>query len=348
LKCALVLFILARAGPLIAQPLPLEQRGVALGLFAEDPAFDYRPLLQEIAATGATHVSLIVPHYQHDVRSVRIAPHPRLSPAPEAVRRTLQQARKLGLRVLLFPILRVAHKATVEEWRGSLRPSDPEAWWASYRAFILGFARLAAAHQAEALCVGSELAAMDSDPTRWRPLVAEVRRHFGGRLIYSANWDHFRQVAIWQLVDEAGLSAYFQLGPERSRPLSLQRLVHAWREHRIEIVRWWQGMGKPLVITELGYPSQAGSGARPWDELARQPVDLEEQRRDLEAFFRAWQLAPFLRGVYVWNWYGWGGPRSREYTPRGKPAARVICRWFGAKPGACPTAWGMPWFDHSR
>src|SRR4051794_38407198 len=41
-----------------------KQRGVALGLFAEDVSFSYAPLLEEIAELGATHVALVVPLYQ--------------------------------------------------------------------------------------------------------------------------------------------------------------------------------------------------------------------------------------------------------------------------------------------
>src|SRR5687767_160646 len=40
---------------------PRRQRGMSLGLFAEDISFDYGPLLKEIAALGATHVQLVVP-----------------------------------------------------------------------------------------------------------------------------------------------------------------------------------------------------------------------------------------------------------------------------------------------
>ena len=36
-----------------------KQRGVALGLFAEDVSFSYAPLLREVAALGASHVALI-------------------------------------------------------------------------------------------------------------------------------------------------------------------------------------------------------------------------------------------------------------------------------------------------
>ena len=245
--------------------------------------------------------------------------------------------------MLLFPILRLEYKVTVDEWRGALAPKDPAAWWASYGQLIRELAGLAKAEGVAALAIGSELATQDTDPRPWRPLIASVRRRFPGKLVYSANWDHYRRVAIWHLVDIAGISAYFQLsGPARQRPAPLERLVHGWREHRVEITRWWVRTRKPLIFTELGYLSQRNSSARPWDEAAKGPLDLEEQARCLLAFFRAWQGAAFLAGAYVWNWYGWGGPSSREYTPRGKPAATELCRWYGAQPGRCPRSFGLP------
>ena len=331
-----------QAPPLAHLPI----RGIALGLFAEDNGFDYRPLLEEIKAVGASHVSIVVPHYQHDIRSLTIAPHPRFSPPADVVRRTLTQAKALGLKVLLFPILRLEYKVTVREWRGSIRPKDPPTWWANYRAWILGFADLAQELELAGLCVGSELGSMDTDPRPWKPLIAEIRQRFSGQLIYSANWDHFDKVTIWHLVDQAGLSAYFHLASRYDPSPTLESMVHSWREHRVRIARFWARIRKPLVFTELGFASQRGVAAAPWDEGARAAVDLEEQRRCFIATFRAWRGAPYLRGLYIWNWYGWGGERSREYTPRGKPAAQVICRYFGGK--ACAKRGGQPWFDDQK
>ena len=54
-----------RVPPPPAPPAERE-RGVALGLFAEDVSFSYVPLLAEIVALGATHVALVVPLYQTD------------------------------------------------------------------------------------------------------------------------------------------------------------------------------------------------------------------------------------------------------------------------------------------
>ena len=62
-------------------------------------------------------------------------------------------------------------------------------------------------------------------------------------------------------------------------------------------------------------------------------TDLEEQRRAYVAFVRTWNGAAEVRGVYWWNWFGFGGEKDTNYTPRKKPAAEVIRRWY-QRPGA--------------
>ena len=90
-------------------------------------------------------------------------------------------------------------------------------------------------------------------------------------------------------------------------------------------------VGRPLVLTEVGYLSQRGAVAHPWDEGARDPIDLDEQKRAYAAVRQAWTPSLLLDGVYFWNWYGWGGDTSRSYTPRGKPAAEEIKLWFESR-----------------
>lgn len=323
-----------------ASVLPF-QRGVSLGLFSEDPQFDYQPLLQEIAATGADHVALVIPYYQHNWESTSIGPHPRFSPSAQTIERVMKQARAAGLRLLVFPILRLEYAVTVDEWRGALQPRDEEQWWKNYRDFILHFAQLSSRHQAAVLCVGSELGAMDTSPERWKPIIDEIRRVFKGSLVYSANWDHYDKVKIWPLVDIAGISSYFSLTDGRE-PRDLPRLVHGWREHRVTIARWRAQINKPLIFTELGYHSQQGTNAWPWDEAAQKPIDLNEQAACYRAFARVWQSASWLYGVYFWNWFCWGGPQSGEYCPRGKPAAQIVCSWFGVPDSKCPRTFGQP------
>ena len=302
------------------------QKGVALGLFAEDPGWSYRPLLDEIAATGADHVELVVAWYLADGSATDVHDHPRFTAPPDAIARAVDDAHAAGLRVLVFPIVRLEHPKSPDEWRGTLRPRDRAALFASYGRALVGLARLAARTRAEGLSVGSELSTLDGDRAAWAPIVAAVRAVYRGRLVYSGNWDHFRDVAIYDLVDDAGVCGYFPLA-EAGRVATEEELVRAWRDLRVELERFRARVGRPLVFTEVGYLSQRGAAAWPWDEGATKPIDLEDQRRCYAAFRRVWSGAP-PGGVYFWNWYGWGGANSRGYTPRGKPAADEIRALF--------------------
>jgi hypothetical protein len=317
----------ALAGPPLANGQ--KQRGVALGLFAEDVSFSYAPLLEEIAALGATHVSLVVPIYQAHAASVKLRFHTRLSPTMGATAEAVRAAHRAGLAVTLFPIVRLEAPRAPGEWRGTLAPVDRDAWFDSYQSLLGDLAAVATLTGATRLVVGSELSSLDGDLDHWRPLIERIRAVFPGTLVYSANWDHYKETRLFDLVDEAGVVAYFNLR-EKDGPADVEALTNRWRWERAQLEAW-RGLGaKPFVFTEVGYRSRAGSSAEPWNEGPGGTVDLEEQRRAFAAFRRAWTVpakdarpSP-LEGVYIWNWYGYGGPASIGYTPRGKPAVDEI------------------------
>lgn len=311
--------------PADAEAPGARQRGVALGLFAEDVSFSYAPLLAEVAGLGATHVALVVPMYQSHGGSVELWLHTRLSPSLAATAEAVRAARRAGLEVTLFPIVRLAAPRSPGEWRGTLAPEDRAAWFGSYESLLGDLAALAALTGAGRLVVGSELSSLDGDPSHWRPLIEKIRAVYPGALLYSANWDHFREVRIYDLVDEIGVVAYFNLR-EPNGPVTVDALTARWRTLRKEIETWLTGTSQPFVFTEVGYRSRAGATAAPWDETGGGAVNLDEQRRGFAAFRQAWSAPRSARldGFYVWNWYGYGGRASRGYTPRGKPAAEEV------------------------
>jgi hypothetical protein len=309
-------------------------RGVALGLFAEDPGWSYRPLLDEIKALGADHVELVVAWYQEDASSTVIGEHPRYTAPLPAVRQAIRDARAAGLAVVLFPIVRLSSPRTADEWRGTLHPRERAAWFKSYGARLEELARLAKHEGVTALSVGSELSTLDgaADHDAWRALIARIRHEFDGALLYSGNWDHYDAVGIYDLVDLAGVCAYFALA-DREGPAGDEELTRGWRDWRAELTRFAHLIKRPLVLTEVGYRSVRGAAAAPWDETGGGAVDLDEQRRCYAAFARIFRAAPddLLAGVFFWNWYGWGGPTSRSYTPRNKPAAEEMRRFLDEK-----------------
>lgn len=301
------------------------QRGVALGLFAEDVGFSYDALLAEIAAIGASHVALIVPLYQEHGRSTSLYLHTRFSPTLEGLANTIRLAKRHGLDVTVFPIVRLERPRGPAEWRGTLAPDDVGAWFSRYGEILGSLAAVASFTGATRLVVGSELSTLDTLTEHWAPLLERVRAVFGGTLVYSANWDHFEQATLLDLVDEAGVTGYFALR-KPDEPGDVESLTRRWSQLRQRLETWAQPRRQPWLFTELGYRSSAGATATPWDETPGGTADPEEQARGFEAFRRAWQGGTSLGGLYVWNWYGYGGVTSTSYTPRGKPASEVVRR----------------------
>lgn len=303
--------------------------GIALSPHFELPeqGMTFHSMIDEIGQLGASHISIVVQWAQPNITASALGPDPKETLPDATLRDLIRRARARGLKVCLFPILWV-QKRSIGEWRGTLAPIDPEAWWQSYERFVLHYARIAADEGAAIYSVGSELASLEAQEPRWRALIAKVRAIYAGQLIYSANWDHYAEVPYWDALDLVGLTAYYEL--TKALDADVAELTRAWRKIRDVILDWrdLKRIEAPIVFTELGYPSIDGAATAPWDYTRKTPVDLEEQRRCFEAFRRAWGHRPELAGVFFWNWFGPGGPEDRWYTLKGKPALEVIKAWI--------------------
>lgn len=309
-----------------AAAAPPPERGIALGLFSADPSYRYKMLLEEIAETGATHVSITWVWWQSNVRASDIRYVPAWSATDEQIVGAIRDAKALGLHVTAFPIVRL-QKSGRGEWRGRIRPHDEDEWWRAYNAYILHSLVLATKGGADRLSVGSELLSREPMRKRWLELIERVRmRAPQMELLYSANWDHYEPVSFWDAIDVVGLTGYWELTKDPDP--SISDLRFAWGPVKTTLLAWHERIGRPFVFTEVGYPSLDGGASWPWDETRKASVDIDEQRRAYEAFVQTWSDTPALRGVYFWNWFGFGGPEDTNYTPRKKPAADVIRRWY--------------------
>lgn len=326
LLCPLVVCARPLAPPRVdAERVTSFQRGVGLGLFATDADYDYGHMLDEIVAHGATDVLVVLTWYQRDLKSHEIGPRAGFSPSDATVVRTLRQARERGLRVSLLPIVRL-EKHTPTEWRGRIDPAaGHEVWFEHYGRYLLRMATLAQQAGIERFGVGSELLSLERHEASWRQLIGKVRERFEGKLYYSANWDHFDPIRFWDALDEVGVTAYFELTRGDERPTK-QQLAAAWRHPRYQLAALRARLKKPVVITEVGYPSLVSAARYPWDETRKGAIDLELQALLYEAFCDAFGEQPFLSGAYFWNWFGFGGESDSGYTPRKKPAADVMRR----------------------
>jgi len=312
---------LADATPV--EPAGPAVRGASLGLFASDPAYDYSDMIDELADRGATDVLVVVPLVQTDVTSHDLALVDGASPSFDTVSRTLEFARRRGLRTGLMPIVRLTERRP-DEWRGVLAPAaSAEVWFDAYRQQLLPLVELADDRGVAWVGVGSELSSLEGQEAQWRGLVAEVRATTEAQLFYAANWDRVDAVPFWDAVDAVGVSGYFALAPEGTRPTD-GALAAAWAGPRRSLQATASREGRPILFAEVGYPSHALAAARPWDHVVDAPADLELQAQLWGAFCDAFSGAEGVAGFYAWNWFGRGGPRDVGYTPRGKPAATTL------------------------
>ncbi len=308
--------------------VPPPERGVGLGLFSADSTYRYRMLVDEIVAAGATHISVVWVWWQADFQATEIRRVDDWSATDAQVQDTLTYAKSKGLHVTAFPIVRL-QQSSASQWRGKIAPTSEDEWWSSYTDFILHSATLAQISGSDRFAVGSELLSRERMRQRWREVIDRVRLAAPNlELLYSSNWDHYEPVSFWDLVDVIGLTAYWELTKDMDP--SVSDLVLSWKGVRRDVEAFSKRMGRKVVFTEVGYPSLDGGAAWPWDETRKAPVDQEEQRRAYEAFVRAWAGSQALQGVYWWNWFGFGGPEDTNYTPRKKPAADVLRRWYRA------------------
>lgn len=303
-------------------------RGFVLPLLSEEPNIDVASIIGRMRATGANSVGLMFALYQENASSTSIEPHAAKTPSREGLRSAIRAAD--GMTVFLQPIVLLAN-ARGDEWRGSLEPDDPDAWWQSYRGHLLDYAELAQAEGVDWLVIGSELSSLDHGTTntlRWAETAALVRERYSGRIAYAANWDVAERTTIWPHVDAIGLSAYFELCTTPDSPQSA--LDAAWRTHRDQLFAWRASAhpGKPLMLLEVGYPSLRAAACQPWNYVSDEWVDLEEQRRGFLAFSRAFLHRPELDGALIYTFTDFTSDARRSYAIEGKPAAEVVADWM--------------------
>ncbi|GBD07720.1 hypothetical protein HRbin21_01552 [bacterium HR21] len=299
--------------------------------------------------TAAGWVALCVFEYQSTPTSADIAPNtdgrnpvtgqpnPTTS-TPEDIRAAVADARALGLRLLLKPHVDVYSGA----WRGTIQPS-PE-WFRAYTAMMVRYAQLAEELGIEMLCIGTEL--VTATQTAWTPfwerLIDTIRQVYRGRLLYAANWEgtpevpgaEFSRIGFWQRLDFIGVNFYPPATASPQEPVPTpEEIVQRWDGYRRQLRALARQLGKRVVITEVGCQSVQGALAAPWDyRRGTAPgalPDMEAQERYYQAVRLLCAAEPWCAGVFWWEWESVPSPSEQTgYTPRNKPAARVVREWY--------------------
>lgn len=337
--------------------------GVELQSYYEPNTPTFIPAaLQNIQAIGSNWV-FVTPSWTYARNNPLIfSEQPGRDPFWSDTVTSITQARAINLNVAVFPQPHFPHDA-IEFWRNA--PRDPNwwnTWFDHYRAFAVHYADLASLAGAQGLVIGGDWIGpalpggtlADGSPsgvpadaeTRWRAVIAEVRQHFRGNLMFALPYDTVNiapPINILRDADSVYLLWFAKLS-DQSNPNRDALLDEVGRLLDNNVSPVQAQVNKPFLIG-LSYPSSTysatgcipnGSGGclywhvlnRPNADMSTVSLDLQQQVDIYEAVFNAINARSWVSGLVSRGYYAPVALQDKSASIHGKPTADLIWYWF--------------------
>jgi Glycoside Hydrolase Family 113 len=230
--------------------------------------------------------------------------------APAWVTRPIKEAHRQGLKILIKPHL--GYWGSGFSWRGEIRFDSEERWERFFNTYTQWMRVLAAAAKdADAFCVGTELDATLEREAQWRECIATVRDLTDAPLTYAANWAEFERVPFWDALDVIGIQAYFPI-TDVADP-GEDELRVGWEALLARLREYSRQHGRPLVFTEIGYNRNWRAASRPWSYEVDGPEAEPLQARCLRVALEAIESEPAILGSFLWKWFPEPHPVGRNF-----------------------------------
>ena len=313
----------------------------------------------DLRATGANYTAVMATYYVQTYDSTTIAPNSS-SPSDAAIVAAINNLQAQGITVTLKP-----HVDSLDGiWRGDFTwPSTDTtvaeqqawltAWFTSYQPFILHFAKIASENNVGVMVIGTEFTKLTgsncagSCEAYWKQYVIDpLRANYPNlTLAYGANatgaGDEFTTVSFWDDIDIIGVDGYFPLTGHADPTVA--QLVSAWTTPSGNVNGFSPEQallnlsnahpGKPLIFSEIGYTSTAGTNEAPYNYTPTGAYDPTEQQDCYEAFFEVFSAdTAWMKGVFWWDWtVSPPGANDTGYSPQTKPAGTTtLPEWYGS------------------
>jgi hypothetical protein len=291
--------------------------------------------------TAAQWIELPINFYQATINSTQVLTTDR-TPSPQAVAAGIRIAHAKHYRVFVVPLLTVTDPRGFT-WSGSIKfdtVQETEAWFASYWQEYQPYVSAAAQAGADQLAVGTEFELLQVAPGTlplWNQLIAEIHQVFHGRLTYDINWSSLyyyqppSQPPSWlrnSSLSAIGVSVYNPLATETQQHLdpNPDKLAALWKANIRDTLDTFAGqIGKPIIVSEIGYRDSAYALYQPWrrDAIAQaQPRDPIEQAAGYDAALMNVLADPHITGIFFWAW------SIDLFQPNYKLAAKVLHKWY--------------------
>jgi hypothetical protein len=299
--------------------------------------------LKRLQKTGTNMVVLVFNWYMPNQFSPEINYEAEKTPPYNEVLYAVNWSHRLGMKVMLMPQIDCLDNT----WRGFIQPKPLDDWFGNYTNFITTYAKMAQENKAEMMSVGTEFASLSgkNNLERWKVVIENVRAIFKGEITYAANWDEYRTVSFWPLLDYIGINAHFPLSTEEIP--SVESIVNGWK---VNSYRSWkkedttqptifarvkefsEKMNKPVFFTGVGFRSIVFAAAKPF-EWVKPGIGYngQAQANCYAGVIEAFKNESWFKGLNWWLW--WPDPKSggegdNDYTPQNKPAEQVLIKYY--------------------
>ncbi|MBI2287656.1 MAG: hypothetical protein HYU83_01490 [Chloroflexi bacterium] len=303
--------------------------------------------MKNLAATGTNWISLMFEVWQETIASTEVARNQFATASDSALRRMIDLAHSLGMRVMLNPVVMLSQDPThghVQIGTAFTTEEQWQAWFASYRQIIIYYATLSQDAGADIFYIGNELRGTVHREADWRSIAQEVRQVYKGPIIYEAttllnaslsSLGEDLQITWWDAVDYIGVLGYFPL--TQSNNPTVEELKSAWVANgylsRLESLS--QKFQRPIIISEIGYLSADGTstGSVPFSKFAQAQIDQQEQADCYQAALEVLWGKPWLAGIFWFQWFvNPNEPtpigKDRNESPQGKLAEEVLRKFY--------------------
>jgi hypothetical protein len=332
------------AGPAVITTIPFDraplhgQRGITVTIY-HDPAFDTKTaaFLDHLQGLGVDSVSVVVVFTQSTYQSSDpvLASY---APTTAEMLTFVNAAHQRGMSVMVRPLMNDGNIIAATggaQWRGTVQPSDPTAWFTSYyNSILLPYASVAGLDMVD---IGSELTTLAfTYPDRWTTLIATLRGvRPGVRVTYSSvDWyalpgKQQPYPSFAPSLDLLGVDAFFPINGV-TNGYDVNQLVTAWQPALAKIAQLSGYYHKPVQFSEIGLASQCCTLTQPFLYTANATPNVQAQAAYYAAACQA--IRPYHIGIYWWEYNGMdpiSAPNNDNgFSPYGKPAEQEMARCY--------------------
>lgn len=251
------------------------------------------------------------------------------TPTPDDIYVGVMNARAAGLKVYLKPLLHVEQSSS--SWSGDVTFGSHAAaqqWFQSYWLAYKPYVEAAANAGASQVSIGTEFSLLQKEyPDQWEWLLQQVSGVFHGSITYELNHDTITGPEPSWLRDPqltyVGVSMYTSL-QATPKDISASQIERLWGQLVLpRLDQLSKTVGKPVILSEIGYRDTADCLYDPWTHTSSAPADPTLQGAAYTAALTETVGDPHVAGVFFWAW------QNGIFSPSA-PATQALSAAYGA------------------